>query len=89
MKAYQLPVFERGRMDFSEPVFPVTAPHLHGEGAHLVLNERAAGLELMLYLVCHRDDSEDRAAVKISALRLRKITLYPKVCGVFEIVLLV
>ena len=89
VKAYQLPVFERGRMDFSEPVFPVTAPHLHGEGAHLVLNERAAGLELMLYLVCHRDDSEDRAAVKISALRLRKITLYPKVCGVFEIVLLV
>ena len=64
VKAYQLPVFESGRMDFSEPIFPATAPHLHGEGAHLVLSERGAGLELKLFLVCHRDDSEDVARLR-------------------------
>ena len=81
VKAYQLPVFERGRMDFSEPVFPVTAPHLHGEGAHLVLNEGAAGLELTLYLVCHRDDSEDVARLRESRYPLplpQQLHLY---CG--------
>ena len=81
VKAYQLPVFERSRMDFSEPIFPATAPYLNGEGAHLVLSERGAGFELTLYLVCHRDDSEDVARLRQSRYPLPLAEQLHLYCG--------
>ncbi len=79
VRAYQGPQYEKPRTDFSEFLYPATAPQFHGEGAHLMLS----GRELSLFLVAARDDDKDRERLRqtgypLPLLRQEQLHLF---CG--------